>query len=168
MSKHSPLKRNGSSFVSNKGSALLVKHHLWSAIIVCLFTQLLPLKVQLSWDLQKCFPAELLNRSQTRVGTRYGLNIQESNLKNERVSVPSGFNILAIYCGLFESLRKTCYKQKSPNAFLLYVRFHFCTIMMMHNVLNLNSNVNKMLELSSLSIKYCMCTQDPVPCGPPV
>ncbi len=158
---------------------LLVKRHLWSAIIASLFIQLLPLKVQLSWDLSKCFLTEILNRSQTRVGTRGRCVLSKriwakyprkslGNMKNERVSVPSGFNILPIYCGLFESLRKTCYKQKSPNAFLLYVLFHFCAIMMMHNVLYLNSNVNKMLELSNLSIKYCMCTQTPVPCGPPV
>lgn len=89
----------------------------------------------------------------------------------KKVSVSSVFNILPIYCGLFEFLRRTCYKQqqkKYPNAFLLYVPFCFCAIRMMHNILNVNSNVNKMLELSNLSINSCMCTQTPVPCGPPV
>jgi len=35
-----------------------------------MFIQLLPLKVQSRCDLPKCFPAEILNRSQTMVGTR--------------------------------------------------------------------------------------------------
>lgn len=147
-----------------------------------MFIQLLPLKVQLRCNLPKCFPAEILNRSQTRVGT-WGWCVLSSkiwanstaqyprkslgNLKNEKVSVSSGFNILPIYCSLFEFLRRTR-KKKSPNAFLLYVLFCFCAIRMMHNVLNVNSNVNKMRELSNLSINSCVCTQTPVPCGLPV